>query len=116
MSTNFEYNAECDSEFWTIHLAGDYNTAIEAIREFAFYEGFCAQVQKCTYVYTGGVEEGVTVRVIRYPRFKKPIDEIVEQVERLAQVLANKLCQKSYTIENSNSTVYFTSDNPLHKK
>lgn len=106
----------CDSEYWIIHIAGNYDDAVRAARKFTFNEGMCFQITRCAYVYTGGMEDGVSVRVFRYPRFKKTVAEISDQVFRFAQELANELCQKSFSIEGKYSTEYYLSENPLHKK
>lgn len=108
--------ARAKTSYVTIHMAGDYNTAIECVREFTFDEGACYQITACDYVYTGGRESGITARVICYPRFIKTDDELLDEAVRLAYLLAEKMFQKSFTIETSTDTIYFQSNNPLHGK
>ncbi len=116
MTTEYILDKSCDTEYWTIHMAGNYDDAIRAAKKYTFEEGMCFQITKCAYVYTGGMEDGITVRVFRYPRFSRTVDELSRIVYEFAQVLANELCQKSYSIEDKYTTAYFTSENPLHKK
>lgn len=100
----------------TIHIAGDVSVAEQFSREYTFVKGWCVQITPTTYVYTGGKEDGMTIRVICYPRFPRPDDEILQEVSDFAAVLANKLCQMSYTIESSTNTYYYESTDPLHVK
>jgi hypothetical protein len=106
----------CDTSYVTIHMAGDYDTAVKTTREFTFEQGACYQISPCDYVYTGGKESGITARVICYPRFPKSNDELLEEAKSLAYKLAEALCQKSFTLETSEKTYYYQSNKPLHGK
>ena len=108
--------AGCKTSYVTVHMAGDYNTAIQFAREFTFNKGACFQITACDYVYTGGLEAGITARVICYPRFPKTDEVLFAEAEEFAFGLAEKLCQKSFTIESSTDTIYYQSDKPLHGK
>lgn len=112
----FKAQKSCSTEYWNIHIAGNYDDACRAARAYTFSTGMCFQITKCTYVYTGGTEEGVLVRVIKYPRFDREILELHNTVLEFAQHLANALHQKSYTVEDKRNTTYYTSTNPLHAK
>ena len=85
-----------------IWIAGDYS---DAIREFA-EEGLCAAVAPAAYVYTGGMEDGVCVTLINYPRFPKTPDELRGIADRLAEHLRQRLFQDSYSIECSDQTFW----------
>lgn len=106
----------CDTSYVTIHMAGDYDTAIQTAREFTFEQGACYQISACDYVYTGGKESGITARVICYPRFPKSNDQLLDEAKALAFKLAETLCQKSFTLETPEKTYYFQSNKPLHGK
>ena len=108
--------ASAKTSYVTIHMAGDYNTAVQCAREYTFNKGACFQIAPCDYVYTGGKESGITARVICYPRFPKTDEVLLEEATDFAYILAEKLCQKSFTIETSTDTIYFQSDKPLHGK
>lgn len=82
-----------------IWIGGDYAEAVQASREFCRDNPLCVTVTPTAYVYTGGMEDGVCVRLFQYPRFPKPTDEIREVAGRLAEHLLKALCQTSYSIE-----------------
>jgi hypothetical protein len=108
--------SSCVTSYATIHMAGDYDTAIKTAREFTFEQGACYQITPCDYVYTGGKESGITARVICYPRFPKSDTMILSEATALAYKLAESLCQKSFSIETSTTTYYYESNKPLHGK
>lgn len=113
---DFEEIASVKTSYVTIHMAGDLDTAIQCAREYTYQKGACFQITPCEYVYTGGKESGITARVICYPRFPKSDEVLLAEAKEFAFVLAKKLCQKSFTIETSNDTIYFQSTNSLHGK
>lgn len=102
--------------YCTIHMAGDYSVAVQHASEFTFDHGACFQIASCDYVYTGGKESGITARVLCYPRFPKTDKELLDEAKLFAFGLAEKLCQKSFTIETSTDTIYFQSNKQLHGK
>jgi hypothetical protein len=65
-------------------------------------------VTPTTYVYTAGVEEGVTVRLINYPRFPKQPEEIWERAKLVARELMDDLYQHSCTLEDPARTVWYS--------
>lgn len=99
--------AAAPSHTFRIWIAGDYRDAIRAVREFA-EEGLCAAVAPAAYVYTGGMEDGVCVTLINYPRFPKSQWDLKAIAERLAEHLRSRLYQDSYSIEGPNETVWIT--------
>jgi hypothetical protein len=86
------------SYYVLIHMAGDLAQAKQACREFVM-RGLCVTITSTTYIYTGGEEEGFTVRLINYPRFPKPEGDILATAYELANALRDRLYQHSYTIE-----------------
>ena len=108
--------ARCKTSYVTIHMAGDYNNAVQCARTFTFNEGACYQLTECDYVYTGGKESGFTARVMCYPRFLKTDEQLLDEATRFAYLLAEVLCQKSFSIETSHDTIYFQSNKQLHGK
>lgn len=87
-----------DSATYRIWIAGDYQDALRALKEFC-EDGACFSVMPVDYVYTGGCEAGVCVTRINYPRFPASEAEIHAQMLRLAESLRAALFQDSYTIE-----------------
>lgn len=90
-----------------IWIAGDYRDAVRAAREFA-EEGLCVAVTPVAYVYTGGMEDGVCVTLINYPRFPRPPHELHDTAKRLAGHLRERLFQDSYSIETPGLTEWWT--------
>ena len=84
--------------YWAeIAIAGNYDDAVRVCRSFCDI-GLCVTIQRVDYVYTRGVEAGVIVRLINYPRFEAPPDSILDRAMALADRLREDLFQDSYTI------------------
>lgn len=92
---------------YRIWIAGGYNDALRAVREFC-EEGACFAVHATDYAYTGGLEAGVCVTRINYPRFPATDNEINAQVFRLAEHMRARLFQDSYTVEGPDETTWVT--------
>lgn len=92
---------------YRIWIAGDYADAVRTVREFC-QEGACFAVQPTDYIYTGGMESGVCVTLINYPRFPSNPGELFGKAKRLADLLQERLFQDSFTIEGPDNTVWFT--------
>lgn len=90
---------------YTIHMAGDIQDARRIIRKFVL-EGACVQLNPCSYIYTGGLEEGFTARIMHYARFPSSRKRLRSQAARLAKWLASELAQASYSIESDLSCTY----------
>jgi hypothetical protein len=89
-------------------IAGDYDDAKRACREFCATEGACFAVSPACYVYTGGCEDGVVVTLINYPRFPSDHDALALKITRLADHLCARLFQQSYTIEGPHGTAWYS--------
>lgn len=81
-----------------ICVAGDLQDAIRLCRTFCMQQGLCVTVTPTTFVYTGGAETGVLVRLVNYPRFPRQKNEIWETAKDLAQHLRAGLAQHSCLI------------------
>jgi hypothetical protein len=89
-----------------IWIAGDYAAAVQACREYCRDNPLCVTVTPTVYVYTGGAQDGVCVRLINYPRF--PSDSLEGAAKDLADDLRYTLCQDSYTIEYADQSVWYS--------
>lgn len=96
------------SWYANIWMAGDYHTAVQTLRKYVNGVGLCVTVSPCAYVYTGGMEDGVLVRMIQYPRFPTEEGKLKEKAEWLAMYLRTELAQDSYTIEFPDETIWFS--------
>lgn len=92
----------------SIFIAGDLSTARDACRLFCFNEGLCVTVTATDYVFTGGMEAGVIVGLINYPRFPKSDGQLGRIAEKLALHLMDALCQGSCSIQGPTTTVWLT--------
>src|SRR6218665_450080 len=80
-----------------IFIAGSRTAATEACREFCL-RGLCVSVTEADYVFTGGMESGVRVGLINYPRFPKRQEEIDHVAILLADFLIERLHQQSCVV------------------
>jgi hypothetical protein len=69
-----------------IWIAGDYADACRSVRQFCEV-GACFAVERVDYVYTGGMESGVCITRINYPRFPAEPASILAQCIALAERL-----------------------------
>lgn len=94
------------SFYANIWIAGDLSTAKAACREFC-EEGLCVTITPTSFIYTGGQQEGVLVRLINYPRFVEEPSAIKTRAQRLGDFLCHRLFQDSYSIEFPDTTEYY---------
>lgn len=104
--------ASAVSSTYRIYIAGDPTRAREIIAGFCYDRGDCYSLAACDYIYTGGIETGLCVTRINYPRFPELKGEIFARVSDLAATLAAGLFQKSYSIEGPELTHYYFADCP----
>lgn len=84
--------------YWVeIAIAGSAARAIELCREFC-EGGLCVTVTKTDFVYTGGLEAGVLVRLINYPRFPAENRQILWNAALLGEHLRRGLYQDSFSL------------------
>lgn len=99
-------NDTCPTIRFDIFIAGDLVDAKRICRHYCMEVGFCVTVEPVDYVYTGGLESGVKVGVINYPRFPSTQDELYRKTAQLADMLMTNLCQHSYSIVGPNETAW----------
>jgi hypothetical protein len=97
-----------DSRVFSIHMAGDISVAKQVCRHYCFQEGFCVTITPCTYIYTGGEEEGFSVGIINYARFPSSEAELQDRAEKLALKLMDACCQSSFSIVSPSKTYWFS--------
>jgi hypothetical protein len=91
-----------------IFIAGDPDQAKQACREYCFETGFCVSVEPVSFIYTGGEELGVRVRLINYPRFPMTTTMLLEKAEQLGRALIERLCQHSFSIVGPDETTWYS--------
>ena len=92
----------------SIWLAGSVADATRICRQFCKEVGLCVTVTPTDFVYSGGAESGVLVRMVNYPRFPAQADEINKKAFDLARVLRDGLSQWSVMIETPTDTTWLT--------
>lgn len=93
--------------FWVdIYLAGDAAMAREVCRQHCLKVGLCVTVTPTEYIYTGGQESGVIVRLVNYPRFPCSDAELEGKASALAVKLAEALCQWSVLIQTPKTVTW----------
>lgn len=93
---------------FTIFMAGDIVQAKQVCREYCFSVGLCVTIEPCTFIYTGGEEEGFRVGLINYPRFPTDQAKLGDTAILLADELMKRLCQHSYSVIGPSETVWFS--------
>lgn len=101
-------SAICESHTIKIYVAGDIDRGRELCRQFCYKEGFCVNVTKNHYIYTGGEESGIVVEIVNYPRFTSTPEELEEKAYRLALNLREGLCQDSVLIVTPETTFWLS--------
>ena len=101
----------CTYKIW---MAGDVTLAKTIVRKYCDKIGDCYAVTEWDYIYTDGSVGGFCVSRIQYPRFPISEAEIRERTNKLAKLLCEGLCQKSYTVEGPKNTVWFSGDDDEH--
>jgi len=81
-----------------IHIASEYDLAKKCLMDFCD-SGFCVSLSRCDYIYKYGVESGIVVGLIDYPRFPKTQEEISSIARDIAQKLCVNTNQGIYTVE-----------------
>lgn len=88
----------------TVFVAGDLHTARESLRRQCVEEGLCVTLTATEFVYTAGLESGVAVGFVNYPRFPKSPEEIYARAKALAVRLRADLCQRTALIDAPDKT------------
>ena len=98
----------CKTHVIKIYIAGDRNLARQVLQEYVMC-GACVSISEEEYIYTMGMENGIVVNLINYPRFPKSETELRIIALNLAETLIEKLYQGSCTVVDYNGDSYFIS-------
>jgi hypothetical protein len=100
-----------DTYSCVIYIASNYDDARRSLQNMAAGKGMCVSIEKCGFVYTGGYEEGVAIRLINYPRFPSEKSDIKDQAVKIAEAVMLETGQGSCTIECLDETVFLSRRN-----
>lgn len=90
-----------------IFIAGNRASATEALREFCL-RGECVSITEADFAYTGGLESGVRVGLINYPRFPRDAGQLHTRALEIAKFLIERLHQQSCTVVGPDHTVFLS--------
>ena len=80
-----------------IHIYGTDEIKINNLINYLVFKLDCAREQ----------EDGFTARIMHYARFPSTRERLSEQAKELANLLAEELCQLSYSIESDMFSTYY---------
>lgn len=87
-----------------IWVCGDLPKVRDLCREYTYEVGLCVTIQAADFVYTGGLEDGVRVGLLNYPRFPTTESELMETAEELGVKLMRELYQTAVLIRGDSET------------
>ena len=90
----------------TIYVAGDVPTARESLRRQCFEDGLCVTLTPSEFIYTAGMESGVAVGLVNYPRFPSTPEQIEARAIVVAQQLMVDLYQWSALVVTPTRTIW----------
>jgi hypothetical protein len=99
---------EAPSIVFEVFICGDINQAKHFLTQMAADTGMCVSVDETEYVYTGGREKGMVVRIINYPRFPSTEHELEEFAHNVALSLMGYLGQQSCSVIGPRKTTWFS--------
>lgn len=97
---------EAKSFYANIWIGGNYDDAVRACREYTKTHNLCVTVTPTAFVYVGGMEDGVCVRIMQYPRFPESENDLRATADLLANHLRSRLFQRSYSVEFLDKTYH----------
>jgi hypothetical protein len=91
----------------TIYIAGDRADAARLLRGYCM-SGACVTVTATDFIYTGGMESGVAVGLVNYPRFPATPKQLMDRATGIAVVMMEGLYQHSALVVGPEKTVWMT--------
>lgn len=78
---------------------------VQAIVDEIVNEGYCLSITKTEFRYLNGFEPGIIIGLIKYPRFPKTNEEILEKAIEIAKIFKEKFQQERITITAPDKTI-----------
>jgi hypothetical protein len=91
-----------------VYIAGDVEKARDSLRRQCFEEGLCVTLTPTDFIYTGGMESGVVVGFVNYPRFPTTLEALFARAIIVAKQLMNDLYQNSVLIVGDRQTKWIS--------
>lgn len=93
--------------FADIYIASPYEETLMFLRRYC-ESGFCVNVSRCDYVYKFGMESGVKIGLINYPRFPTEQENLTKLALEIGLGLAEHTGQGSFTITTPNCSKFYS--------
>lgn len=90
-----------------IFIAGSLEKIEQVCREYCMV-GLCVTVSPVSFVFTYGKETGAKIGLINYARFPMTPEQINDHARSLAELLAERCCQRSCSIVTPTETTWLT--------
>lgn len=104
-STTFEYTIWVGLKEGYHGPTHDESEVLQICREYCDEVGLCVTITPTTFVYPNGVEPGVAVGLINYPRFPKHDTTIEKHALKLARILMTRLGQHRISVVGPRDTI-----------
>lgn len=91
-----------------IFMAGPRKLIEERCAEYCFRVGLCVSIEKTRFIYNGGIEDGVAIRLVNYPRFPSTLEAIEDRAAELANLLIGWTYQHSALVVGPVTTQWLT--------
>jgi len=91
-----------------IYIASNFDDVRLTLQKMAASVGMCVSIERCGFVYTGGFEEGVAIRLINYPRFPSTPEKIKDMALKMAKHVMVETGQGSCSVECSDETIFLS--------
>lgn len=91
-----------------IFIGGDLKTATRICQDYCNAFPLCVTIEPTNYIYTGGNCAGVRVGLINYARFPENEANIWFQATDLARHLKAGLNQGSFTVQDHETSMFFS--------
>jgi len=99
---------EAPTLVFEIFICGDINMAKHFLAQMAADTGMCVSVDETEYVYSGGRERGMVVRIINYPRFPSTESDLSDFSHEVALSLMAYLGQETCSVVGPRTTVWLS--------
>lgn len=90
----------------SVYIAGDYADALRFCRQYTTDVGLCVTVSEVDFAYSYGMESGVRIDLVNYPRFPSNPDDIDQRAFDLAEKLMYELCQRTALVVDPIATTW----------
>jgi hypothetical protein len=92
----------------TVYVGGDLAVTELVCRRLCFPKGMCVTLKPTTYIFAGGIEQGVEVGLIQYPPFPEAEEALLDKAIWVGREVAEANFQWSYSVVTLDKTHFFS--------